>query len=211
MVVQREYGSKTSLGKNRVGMLDGNMKLGLLHATREAIRGQELFYREMRELNNPGTILDDHRDQTGTCRQNRLFLIFPTPICVQLGDPSRAQVKSEYFRKLLDPEWTAGHRETLQKSIRMDLIRIIDLPEDTLICIIKRFGQFLKDTTQIAWETGSQNFQLAEYPSEPVSNHKTTVVMIKLKTPYIPSAFAVSFSTTISFSASRHFFIFPSE
>ena len=49
----------------------------------------------------------------------------------------------------------------------MILIRVIDLPEDTLVCIIERPGQFLEDTTQIARETGSQNLQLAKDPSEP--------------------------------------------
>ena len=57
----------------------------------------------------------------------------------------------------------------------MHLIRVIDLPENTLVCIIQRLGQFLKDMTEIARETVSQNLQLAEDPLEPVTDHKTTV------------------------------------
>ena len=104
-------------------------------------------------------------------------MVFPAPIRVQLGDPPRAQVECEDFRKFLDPEWTGGHRETLQKSICMHLICVIDLPEDTLVCVIQRLGQFFEDTTQIVWETVSQDLQLAENPSEPVTD-KTTVRMM---------------------------------
>jgi hypothetical protein len=111
----------------------------------------------MRELNNPGAILDDHRDQTGAGRQHRLFLVFPTPIRIQLRDTSRAQVECEHFRKLLDAEWTTGNYETLQKSLRVHLIRIVDLLQDTLVCVVERFGQFLEDTTEIGRETVPQN------------------------------------------------------
>ena len=94
---------------------------------------------------------------------------------LEAGDISRTQVNREHFRKLLDPEWTIGHHETSHKSICVSLIRVIDFSEDMLVCIIQRLGQFLNDATQIAQERGSQILQLAEDPSEPVTDHKTTV------------------------------------
>ena len=91
----------------------------------------------MRELHNPGAMVDDHGHQTGTGRQHRLFLVFPPPIWDQFRDPSRAQVKREHFRELLDPEWTMGYRETLQKSIGVLSVRIIDVLQDTLVCLVQ--------------------------------------------------------------------------
>jgi hypothetical protein len=41
----------------------------------------------MRELNNPGAIVDDYGNQAGTGGEHRFFLVFPTPICVQFWDP----------------------------------------------------------------------------------------------------------------------------
>jgi len=80
----------------------------------------------MGELDNPRAALDDYGYQAGTGGQHRFFLVFPTPICVQLRDSSGSQVKRENFRELLDLEWTTGHHETLQKSARMNPVRVIN-------------------------------------------------------------------------------------
>src|SRR6201996_4288792 len=54
-VIQAEQDAETSLGKNHMGRFDGNMKAGhLFHATREAIRGEELFDGEMRKKEKKG-------------------------------------------------------------------------------------------------------------------------------------------------------------
>ena len=81
----------------------------------------------MRKLNNPAAIVDDYRNQAGTGGKNCFFLVFLTPIHVQFWDPFRDQVKGKDLRKLLNPQWTTGHRETLQKSIRVLPVCIVDL------------------------------------------------------------------------------------
>ena len=102
----------------------------------------------MRELNHPGAFDDDYGDQTGTGRQYRFLSVFPAPIRNQFWYPSR-EVERDQFRELLDPERTTGHRETLQKSIRVLPVRIIDVFQNTLVCLIQRLGQFLKGISQI--------------------------------------------------------------
>ena len=91
----------------------------------------------MGELNNARPILDDYRDQTGTSRQHRFFLVFAMPLRIQFWDSSCVQVKGEDIRELLDTERTAGYRKTLQKSIRMFPVRIIDIVQDMLVRLIQ--------------------------------------------------------------------------
>ena len=94
-------------------------------------------------------------------------MVFPTPLCVERWDPSGIDIQREHFRQLLDPKWTKGHREALQQSMRLFMVRVIDLLQDTLVRLIQRFWQFLEDMKQIARETLSQNLQLAVNPSKP--------------------------------------------
>ena len=106
-------------------------------------------------MNNPRAVVDNYGNQTGTGRQHRFFLVVPTPICVQLWHPSCGQVERKHFCKLLNPEGTKGNRETLQKSISVHPVCVVDLVQDTLVCLVQRFRQFLEGVTQVGGETES--------------------------------------------------------
>jgi hypothetical protein len=51
----------------------------------------------------------------------------------------------------------------------MSLVRLPDLPQYPLVCLVQALRQLLQDTPDTWWETVPQDFQLAEYPPEPIS------------------------------------------
>jgi hypothetical protein len=99
-------------------------------------------------------------------------LILPSPSQIQFRDPFRVEVKSENFSEFLDSKGANSRYETLQQSISMFLVRLFDRPQYPLVSFVQAFGQLVKDATNTWWETVPQDFQLAIYPSKPMSSGK---------------------------------------
>src|SRR5260370_16987435 len=90
-------------------------------------------------------VVIDYGDQTGTCRQDSIFMILPPPIHVQLRCPfkgSRPEVNSEDLRKLRNTKRTNSNREALQQPMSVIPVRLIDLPQHPLLLLFTSLGQF---------------------------------------------------------------------
>src|SRR6266702_329024 len=85
-------------------------------------------------------------------------------------NPSRChiKIKSKYFRKLLEAERPHCHRETLQRTMYTNSGCLVDILQHVLVCFIKRFGNFLKNTSQTwqekwhrvsSWQNTHQNLR----------------------------------------------------
>src|SRR5229473_1179690 len=91
----------------------------------------------------------DYGDQTGTRRQDSVFMILPPPIHVQLRclfTVSHPEVNSEDLRKLRNTKRTNSNREALQQPMSVIPIRLIDAPQHALVCFVKSLGQLFKHT-----------------------------------------------------------------
>lgn len=133
-LVHAEQDAETGVGKDRVGKLEGNMKLGHPFGgrIRQAVRYQEFFNGEVRELNDVvSTVGVYYGHQTGTGRQHRVLLVFPRPSRV------RPSVDREHLRKLLDPKRLSGHREALQEPMGVLSVRLVDPLQDALVCFVQ--------------------------------------------------------------------------
>ena len=49
------------------------------------------------------------------------------------------------------------------------LVRLSDLPQYALVCLVQAIRHLLEDTPGTWWEAVPQDFQLAEHPAEPIS------------------------------------------
>src|SRR5229473_2770331 len=91
----------------------------------------------------------DYGDQTGTRRQDSFFMILPPPIHVQLRclfTGSRPEFNSEDLRKLRNTKRTNSNGEALQQPMGVIPVRLIDVPQHPLVCLVKSLGQFFKPT-----------------------------------------------------------------
>ena len=50
----------------------------------------------------------------------------------------------------------------------MSLVRLSDLLQYALVCLVQAFGQLFQDTSDTGWEAVPQDFQLAKHPAEPI-------------------------------------------
>src|SRR5713226_5954445 len=94
-------------------------------------------------------VVIDYGDQTGTRRQDSFFMILPPPIHVQLRclfTVSHPEVNSEDLRKLRNTKRTNSNREALQQPMSVIPVRLIDVPQHPLVCLVKSLGQFFKPT-----------------------------------------------------------------
>src|SRR5712692_9413826 len=92
-------------------------------------------------------VVIDYGDQTGTRRQDSIFMILPPPIHVQfrcLFKGSRPEVNSKDLRELRNTKRTNSNREALQQPMSVIPVRLIDLPQHPLVCLVKSIGQFFK-------------------------------------------------------------------
>src|SRR5258708_5185101 len=92
-------------------------------------------------------VIIDYGDQTGTRGQDSFFMILPPPTHVQLRclfTGSRPEINSEDLRKLRNTKRTNSNREALQQPMSVIPVRLIDLPQHALVCLIKSLGQFFK-------------------------------------------------------------------
>src|SRR5258707_5601952 len=90
-------------------------------------------------------VVIDYGNQTGTRGQNSFFMILPPPICVQLRcsfTGSNPEINSEDLRKLRNTKRTNSNREALQQPMSVIPVRLIDLPQHALVCLVKSLGQF---------------------------------------------------------------------
>src|SRR5216684_4492991 len=95
------------------------------------------------------TVVIDYGDQTGTRRQDSIFMILPPPIHVQLRclfTVSHPEVNSEDLRKLRNTKRTNSNREALQQPMSVIPVRLIDAPQHALVCFVKSLGQLFKHT-----------------------------------------------------------------
>src|SRR6266581_2304910 len=122
----------------------------------------------MRKLNHSRRTILDNGDQTGTCGQHSLLLIFPPQIFIQLWDPSRCvKVNCEDFCKLRHVKWANGNSETLEEPMSMYSVRLWNFLQYPLVCLIQRFWQFCQNAPHTRRETLPQKFQLAIDPTKP--------------------------------------------
>src|SRR5713226_5643964 len=129
VIVQSEDGAKACLCKDRMGSLKLNMIVrDISNGSRKSFLHQEFFDGEMRKLDDSRIPILDYDDQTRARRHDCFFLILPPPVCIQLRDPFRLEVKRQDFCKFLNLKWANSCHQTMQQSKGMSFVRLLNLP-----------------------------------------------------------------------------------
>jgi hypothetical protein len=67
------------------------------------------------------------------------MLIFPSPIWVQFWNPSlawRVKINRKDFREFFNAKWSNGNSETMEETMSVFSICLIDVPQNPLVCLI---------------------------------------------------------------------------
>jgi hypothetical protein len=80
----------------------------------DAIGGQVLSHREVRELHDLVATVVDDSDQSGTGRKYKFFWILGATTSIERGDRVHIRLDGKKLGKLLDTKWALGYDEALE-------------------------------------------------------------------------------------------------
>ena len=102
---------------------------------------QEFLHRKVRELYNWGAPDIDNGKQTGCRRQNRINRISQAPTLMEFRNWSSLEIECEQLGEFLDAKRAGRYRNELKQSMGEFPVRLIDLSQGSLICLVQRLWQ----------------------------------------------------------------------
>jgi hypothetical protein len=67
-----------------------------------------------------------------------MYWIFWAETLVKFRNWSCLEIKCEKLREFLDTEWAASYCDTLQQAVSKFPVRLVDLEQRALICVVER-------------------------------------------------------------------------
>jgi hypothetical protein len=94
--------------------------------------------------------------------------IFRAPSLLEFWNLSCLEIKREKLGEFLHSERAGSHRDDLEQTVGKSPDILIDIFQRSLICAVKRAGQFVQGTPETTWETAAKVHDLTINPSEPI-------------------------------------------
>ena len=133
---------------------------------------QEFLDAEVRELYHfyeKIFFVVDNGKQTRTRGQHRVYWIFHAPILMKFWNWSGVEIECEQLGEFLNAERAGSHRNKLKEAMSKLPVRLIDLSQGALVCLIQRLWQVCQCMLDTCWDAAADVNQLTVDPAEPTS------------------------------------------